>query len=261
MPPEEAEAAYADRLAVLELKLDAMRSHRLAAEFDAEELMFSLQSSDDSDGYDEDYDREWREETNTIFKTCREVECHPTNDDGFYKLGKLIEAVGSGELTPTEQELLWNAIRVSYRVAEPVHTKHWLSGCSDLLAHESFEHRPSVANLCFILSKAAQHLTCLSDRRRRKIERWQHRCVFLLRKRIVALQEFGVSEPTWKQVNGSVGGLSRNEKVPTLTLPDTIAALTANSKPLKDHPDHDLRRGTGGAALSVPTGEGSPILE
>lgn len=226
----EKDLAYAERLAKLGQITTALQTARHAAEFDVEESLFALQSSDDSDGYDEDYDAEWRDETSNIFARCRAVECTPLDDEGFVELGKLADQLVASDvaLTNSERSMLWNALRMTYRLAEPVHVKHWLTSVSQLADNGNFAARPAIANFTYLLAKM-KPLRCWTARQRTKIERWTYRCSFLVRKRVVALQEYGHREPTWKQVHVSIGGLDREVKVPQYTLPDTLEALTEHS--------------------------------
>jgi hypothetical protein len=234
------ERIYAERLEVLKLKTNAVKALREAAEFDGEELMFAVDgdahSSDDSDGYNEDFEEEWREETNEIYSACRAVECNVNDEEAFIRLGRLVEGLEDAELTPTEQEMLWNALRWVYRKAEPMHPKHWLTSCSSILRDQGFASRPSVGNWCYLLSRMIL-VQCFSDRRKEKIVRWRHRAIFLVRKRLSILREFGVMQPSWGQVHVSVGSHEDNARlhmpVPTMTLNDTLDALTAHSQPLR----------------------------
>ena len=229
LPQSELEAAYAERLDALKVKQDAMTAHRRAAEFDCEESLFAVDSSDDSDGYDEDFDAEWRDETQYIFSVCRAVEITPCDDDAVTEFGKMADKVATMELRPCEVHCIWDAIRFAYRQAEPVHSKHWLSALQRLFENKGFQDRPSIASFCYILSKARQ-ITSLKDRHKAKISRWLFRCVFLAKKRIVALREFGVQEPTWQQINASCGNLSRNVKADTFTLKDLMEAAAVNAE-------------------------------
>jgi hypothetical protein len=206
-----------------------MAAHRKAAEFDCEETLFAVASSDDSDGYDEDFDAEWRDETQSIFSACRGVEITPCDDDAVTEFGRMAERVQAMELRPCEVHFIWDAVRFAYRQAEPVHPKHWLSSLQHLFENKGFQFSPSVASLCFILSKAAL-VQGLKDRHKAKIRRWLSRCVFLVKKRVVALREFGVVEPTWQQLNASCGGLSRSVKADTFMLNDLMEAVGVNAQ-------------------------------
>ncbi|CUG68116.1 Hypothetical protein, putative [Bodo saltans] len=239
----EQERRYAERLEVLKLKTSAVKALREGAEFDGEELMFAVDSSaganssDDSDGYDEDFEEEWRDDTNEIYSACRAVECNLNDEEAFYRLGRLVENLAEETLTPTEQEMIWNALRWVYRKAEPMHPKHWLTSCSSIMEDKGFESRPSVGNWCYLLSRVAR-VECFSERRRDKIRRWRDRAVFLVRKRLAILREFGIEQPSWRQIHVSVTSSGSEESsrrldlpVPTMTLGDTLDALTAHSRP------------------------------
>jgi hypothetical protein len=247
----EQERRYAERLEVLKLKTSAVKALREGAEFDGEELMFAVDgsagahSSDDSDGYDEDFEEEWRDETNEIYSACRAVECNLNDEEAFYRLGRLVEHLAEEPLTPTEQEMIWNALRWVYRKAEPMHPKHWLTSCSSIMEDKGFESRPSVGNWCYLLSRVAL-VECFSARRRDKIRRWRDRAVFLVRKRLAILREFGIEQPSWRQIHVSVASSCTEEcerrlaqPVPTMTLGDTLDALTAHSRPTTVNSDID----------------------
>lgn len=231
LPFEEQEAQYGERYSALQMKREGVYSQRLAAEFDMEETLFAIPSSDDSDGYDEDYEDLWGELTSEIYSVCRPLECNPSDDAAATGFGKMIERLAQEktELNTAEQQLIWNCIRYTYQAAEPIHAKHWLKGCHEITNTANFKSRPSVANFAYIIQKA-KRLTCLPPRQRAKIEGWAARCSYLVRKRIVVLQEFGKMEPTWSDINASVGDLSRSTKVPTMTMGDTLTALTAASE-------------------------------
>jgi hypothetical protein len=229
LPQEELEPAYAQRLDSLRSKHEIMAAHRRAGEFDCEEALFAVDSSDDSDGYDEDFEAEWRDETQYIFSVCRGVEITPCDDDVVTEFGRMADTVKDMELRPCEVHCIWDAVRFAYRQAEPVHAKHWLSSLQHLFETKGFQDRPSIASFCFILSKAAL-IQGLKDRHKAKIKRWLFRCVFLAKKRIVALREFGVLEPTWQQINASCGGLSRPVKADTFMLNDLMEAAGVNAE-------------------------------
>lgn len=230
LPFVEQEAQYADRYAALAAKREAAVTRRRAAEFDMEESLFGVPSSDDSDGYDEDFEMEWREETSDIFATCRSVECDPTNEEAVTAFASMCRRLANdASITNAERSMLWDAVRHSYRLAEPMHEKHWLAACHEVVDTGGFYTRPSVTNFSFLVH-AAMDMLCWTDRQRRKVQRWAARATLLVRKRVAVLQEFGHKEPTWHAVNVACGGLSRCVRVPTMTLGDALSALTAASK-------------------------------
>lgn len=222
---EQAEV-LADRFYALQRVREHYMLRRKAAEFETEDSLFAP-SSDDSDGYDEDHSAEgpWPDRTRAIYTALRSVEGDAANEGQSAKLAALLRSLGGDTvLTPFERQMVWDAIRLFHRVSEPLHMKRWLSSLTTLLKLCSFEDQPSVAAYCQVM-RAALEVSSLTPRQTEKVKRWANRSVFLVRRRMLVLQEMGIMEPTWKQLNVSVAGLSRDEAVPFLTLTDAAALL------------------------------------
>ena len=232
MPLEEQELKLGERHAALQVKHAEIAARRRAAEFDMGESLFvDAVSSDDSEGYDEDFNEEWRDETSAIYSACRSYESDFSSDEAATNFRQMLKALcrkKEDDVTPTERMFVWDTLRLMYRAAEPLHAKHWLAGSHEIINVGTFQSRPSIADYSCILHTAL-NLKCLTERQYRKVERWANRSTFMVRKRVAILQEFGVAEPTWHDINASCGGWSRKVKVPTMTLNDTLTALTKKS--------------------------------
>lgn len=232
LPFTEQETVHAERYKALQVRREIQTRRRRAMEFDMEESLFNVPSSDDSEGYDEDFEAEWKASTSDVYRVCKAVQHDFCDDGAVTDFVSYLRTVEDAPLTPTEVSLIWDTVRYCYRAAEPLHPKHWLGSCHEILRTGNFVHRPSVTTFVCVL-RAAQRITSLSERQKKKIERWLYRAIFLVRKRVCVLQEFGVDEPTWKQVNASCSGLSRDAKVPTFTLNDALTALTEASEQIQ----------------------------
>eukprot|EP01065_Artemidia_motanka_P003854 TRINITY_DN11848_c0_g1_i1.p1 TRINITY_DN11848_c0_g1~~TRINITY_DN11848_c0_g1_i1.p1 ORF type:complete len:389 (+),score=96.84 TRINITY_DN11848_c0_g1_i1:53-1168(+) len=186
--------------------------------------LFSVDSSDDSDAVDPDYDTEWRPETAQIFAACRTLQLEPHSSKAVDGFVTMLEETAELEATSTERHLVWDAVRFLYRDAEPVHDKQWLSQCSRLADGGSFAHRPSLAAFLHAV-KAAAVWPSLGTRHRRKAQRWADRVMLLFHKRAAALREFGAAEPTWAQIH--VAPEARPETVPSVLLHHTVDRATS----------------------------------
>eukprot|EP00906_Rhabdomonas_costata_P016274 RCo023360 len=174
--------------------------------------VLEAESSDDSDGIDADYDAEWRDHTRIIFAACHEVELRHS-DAGCNELADLLEDAHppEGQLTLSEVQMLWDAVRFVYRSADPVHNKHWLSSTNEILSQGHLQSRVSLVNYLHVM-QAALRCPFFSSRHRRKIEKWASRTMVLFHKRLIRLKDYGIEEPTWFQVN--VCHADRQECVP-----------------------------------------------
>lgn len=223
----EADEIWGDRASALRFVTRNAASTRRAREFDLEEDLFAAReaSSDDSDGYDPDLDREWRDETSEVYSLCRALEA--TNYTGELEASNLARYFRTHKAftwTNTEESILWNAIRMCYRRAEPLHSKHWLSSMQELQHEASFQSSPSVALFSQIIF-AAMELANLNHRIHMKIRRWANRSTYLVRRRLAVLRELGILQPTWFQVHASVGKCDRDAPVPSYTLGDALALV------------------------------------
>jgi hypothetical protein len=243
--PEDVDGIWGDRVAALAVVRENIAEQRRADEFDLEECLFDAagDSSDDSDGFDHDLEVDWRDLTGDIYSCCRAVEQNCTSEEASTNFGALLRRLKDEELTPSEQGLVWDCIRYTYRKAEPLHHKHWLSGMHHLADKADFANSPSVASFNHIIY-AAMDVVCLPERQRLKIRRWANRSTFLVRRRVAVLREIGVPQPTWRDVNASVGGLARAVPVPGYGLPDTVGFITTASEalaPRKSMTDDEIR--------------------
>jgi hypothetical protein len=212
---EEQEAAISERHSALVALRHSVAQERFAGQFDMEEILFGDLSSEDSEEFNEDFEEEWRDLTSQIYAACRKVQCQ--EPDGGEAFSKMTADVGHLALTPTEVETIWDTLRMLYRRTDPLHPKHWLESCHRIDETGNFLDRPSITEFVYVMH-AALRVQSMRERQKKKITRWSERGMALLRKRIVALREFGVQEPTWRHIHVSVGGHDRDEKVPLLVL-------------------------------------------
>eukprot|EP01062_Namystynia_karyoxenos_P010849 TRINITY_DN13867_c0_g1_i1.p1 TRINITY_DN13867_c0_g1~~TRINITY_DN13867_c0_g1_i1.p1 ORF type:complete len:364 (+),score=113.90 TRINITY_DN13867_c0_g1_i1:72-1163(+) len=216
--------------------LSAADCEQRAAWQHAVQDLFAAESSDDSDGVDPDYDREWRAETTPIFAACRALHNEPDNEQVVDAFVTMLSETRDLEVTVTERHMVWDALRWAYREAEAVHDKQWLSQCSRLADGGAFAHRPSLTAFLHIAS-AAVAWPPLGERHRRKAQRWAGRTMVLFHKRVAALREFGAAEPTWAQVH--VAPCARPETIPSALLHHAVkrAATQRHAPGVKGAPD------------------------
>eukprot|EP00667_Euglena_gracilis_P015636 EG_transcript_16287 len=192
----------------------------LAAQAEVDEKLQAVLcevSSDDSDGFDPDHNAEWRDTTRRIFAVSRAVELHHGDtecDDFLVLLRDLRRGLAAGDVAPltlTEVQMIWDAVRFVRRHGDPVHAKHWLSHSADVVDTGHLQRRVSLINYFHVMHAAAD-FPALSDRHRRKAQRWLARSMLLFHRRVRRLADYGIEEPTWYQVN--VSGIDRKEYVP-----------------------------------------------
>eukprot|EP01063_Lacrimia_lanifica_P033085 TRINITY_DN5806_c0_g5_i1.p2 TRINITY_DN5806_c0_g5~~TRINITY_DN5806_c0_g5_i1.p2 ORF type:complete len:335 (+),score=114.97 TRINITY_DN5806_c0_g5_i1:78-1082(+) len=215
-----------------------------------EDVMF-MASSDDSDGVDPDFEEEWGDHTPAVYSACRRLEANPTSEEAVEEFTVLLEKLADVPLTLTESQLIWDAVRMTYRQTEAVHGKRWLTGCTELVDGKAFANRPTLA--CFhTVASAAAAFPALTERQRSKASRWADKSMTIFHKRVAILKEFGVAMPNWDQVR--VSSPSRPTPVPTVPIYTAIAGVG------------DLPDGSEAAALEdgasqppTPTGQGRAI--
>eukprot|EP01064_Diplonema_japonicum_P031290 TRINITY_DN5539_c0_g1_i1.p1 TRINITY_DN5539_c0_g1~~TRINITY_DN5539_c0_g1_i1.p1 ORF type:complete len:358 (+),score=71.92 TRINITY_DN5539_c0_g1_i1:533-1606(+) len=181
---------------------------------ETEDAMFNC-SSDDSDGIDPDHDDDWRDATRQVFCVCRELEVHSDSEDAVQKFSEMLNDFRDTPITLTERLLIWGAVRMMYRKTEPVHSKLWLSGCTELVDGVAFRSRPSLSAFLHVATQAAEW-PGLDPNHRRKAKKWAARCMSLFHKRLIVLKEFGTDNPSWDQVK--VSDYGRTESVPGVLL-------------------------------------------
>lgn len=262
MNAAEQEEAWGDRAAALRLVSRSVAQRRRATEFDMETDLFkAAESSDDSDGYDEDVVAEWRRTTSSIYTVCRAVELGVTDERALTQFTNLLRKLAAGNarivhedevlleevddvdsvLSPasskpkanvvllgSERALLWDTLRCLHRHAEPLHPKRQLSAMHELSSHLSFRLSPSVAGYSQVMYAAMELSDLFPHRQLMKLRRWANRSTYLVRRRVAVLREMGVGQPTWADVNAGVSGMNRNVPVPQFTLEDTLALVTGN---------------------------------
>jgi hypothetical protein len=149
-------------------------------------------------------------------------------------------------VTPTERAMIWDALRLAYRHAEPVHPKHWLTSLTRLTEEHSFMDRFSISTFSHIAYTAVMCLEdLLTPRQYRKVTRWANRSTFLVRRRAIVLRELGVPQPTYAAVNVAAGGLSRC--VP-MELHDIESAVDMLSRRPRRRLGDEEQRGSGGGS-------------
>ena len=184
----------------------------------AEDAVFEV-SSDDSDGIDPDFEDEWGENTREVFSACRDLEVNSTSEIAVMRFTEMMKSLSDADITLTEQMLIWGSVRMMYRKTEPVHSKQWLTGCTELVEGIAFRNRPSLASFLHVATIASQW-DGLSSRHREKASRWAGKSMIVFHKRITALKEFGTACPSWEQVNVSQG--ARPDLVPSVLLHNVI---------------------------------------
>ena len=132
-------------------------------------------SSDDSDGFDPDYDTEWGENTNTVFGASRALSVDGVSDasvDAFLAVLRGIVATGT-VLTTTERCMVWDGLREFHRHAQPFHHKHWLTCMTRLAVDPQYSDAPSVSNYVVVMREASTWDEKILTRwRQQKIRRW-----------------------------------------------------------------------------------------
>lgn len=149
-------------------------------------------------------------------------------------------------ITPTERAMIWDALRHVYQFAEPLHSKRWLSAISRLHEDASFCQYHSVTTVSHILFAAVRHLReCMLPRVHEKLKRWANRCLYLIQRRSLTLMKIGrngssssggsgannscskamMLQPTYKAINVSCAGLSRDIPMETTSLPSVLAVI------------------------------------
>ena len=152
---------------------------------------------------------------------------------------KALETLESNHITPSERAMIWDTLRKVYQFAEPVHTKRWLSATSRLYEDPSFIDYQSVSTVSHIFFAAVRHLKeALQPRLHEKLKRWANRCLYLIQRRALTLNEFGVTQPTYKAVNVSCAGRSRDTPMETRRLPNILTLISD----LHDHKIKEEKR-------------------
>ncbi|KAJ9453376.1 hypothetical protein DIPPA_21162 [Diplonema papillatum] len=214
--------AYKGMDQTIQLKTEANSSHTAWA--DTENDLF-LCSSDDSDGHDPDFNADWGEHTGSIFSVCRALGANNTCETAISNFVALLADLKDTPLPDTDQRLIWDAVRLMYREAEPVHCKRWLTSCSELVDGVAFCDRPSLVGFLAVAAAAAE-FGGLRECQRAKARRWSRKTMVLFHKRVAALKEFGVRNPSWQQVK--VSQHARTVTVPEVLLHNAVPALSAN---------------------------------
>eukprot|EP01060_Flectonema_neradi_P034173 TRINITY_DN5928_c0_g1_i1.p1 TRINITY_DN5928_c0_g1~~TRINITY_DN5928_c0_g1_i1.p1 ORF type:complete len:213 (+),score=30.95 TRINITY_DN5928_c0_g1_i1:658-1296(+) len=146
-----------------------------------------------------------------VFSRCRGLEVNPTDTECVQKFLEMLDELQDVPITLTEQLLIWSAVRMMYRQAEPTHSKRWLTSTSELAEGNAFTDRPALDSFLQVAAKASE-FSGLSEAHQSKARRWSRRSMSLFHKRVTALKEFGCRHPTWHQVK--VCDLARDEIVP-----------------------------------------------
>eukprot|EP00760_Papus_ankaliazontas_P034364 PhM_4_TR714/c0_g1_i2/m.104841 len=185
-----------------------------------------IPSSDDSDGFDPDFEEEWGPNTNDVFGACRALSVDGVSDDSVDRFLSVMREMKDKDLTTTEMSMVWDGVREFHRHSCALHRKHWLTMTTRLVSDTHYRASPSVTNYVNVLREAVTWGdNVLTPWRQRKARRWFSRALLLTYTRVMMLQSNGVCAPTWDEVHFSVGRKDRPVPIPLYTITDATKQM------------------------------------